>query len=349
MIKFAIMDGITAIVSAGIAAGVATKLIDKIADATGVLYEPRKIKKLAKAEADAAIDRAKTETHLIVERAKATAIAEIIRTENQIEISELQKRTAQRLLQEEVKKQENLEDIMEKTIPLLKEGSKPEEMNDDWLMNYVDKAKLVSDEEMKTLWAKILAGEANEPNSFSKRTVNFLASMDKKDAEMFTKLCCLTVNFDELRCPCVYNYQDSFFEILKLDFYTLSHLDSIGLIKFNNLSGFTVMANAVGYIKCFYFDKITQIRVKTNETVDVGVGTVIFTPLGSELLRLCETQPIDGFFEYIVGKISEQENLEIVANQQDNKVESSVGNSSLSTVDTDFLKVYNGVIDGGEF
>jgi Protein of unknown function (DUF2806) len=161
------MDGQKGILNIGDLAQPVTTLIEKIADATGVIFEPWKIKRNAKAEAE----------------------ANLIKAKSNLEISDLQRRGLQRFVQEEGKKQENIENIMEKTIPLLEEGSKPNEINDDWLMNYVDKAKLISDDEMKTLWAKILAGEANNPNSFSKRTVNFLGSMDKIDAEIFNAVC----------------------------------------------------------------------------------------------------------------------------------------------------------------
>ncbi len=48
---------------------------------------------------------------------------------------------------------------------------------------------MISDEQMQALWAKILAGEANGPGRFSKKTVNIVASLDKSDAEAFTTLC----------------------------------------------------------------------------------------------------------------------------------------------------------------
>jgi hypothetical protein len=311
MIKSVIMDGITAIVSAGIAGGVAAKLIDKIADATGVLYEPRKIKKLAKAEADAAIDRAKAETHLTVERAKAAAIGETIKIENQIENFELQRRASQRLLQEEVKKQENLEDIMEKTIPLLKEGSKPDEMNDDWLMNYVDKAKLVCDEEMKTLWAKILSGEANKTNSFSKRTVNALFSLDKWDAELFANLCSFIVKLTKVSQPLIFDFKNNIYNNAGIDFSSLSHLESIGLINFQTIGGVAQafdLENDTEF-KILYFDEHFHIKFKKGKN-QIEAGHVLFTQIGQELSKLCESEKTNGFFEYIFEKFSENKSIE---------------------------------------
>jgi Protein of unknown function (DUF2806) len=346
MIKSVIMDGITAIVSAGIAGGVAAKLIDKIADATGVLYEPRKIKKLAKAEADAAIDRAKAETHLTVERVKAAAIGETIKIENQIENFELQRRASQRLLQEEVKKQENLEDIMEKTIPLLKEGSKPEKIDDDWLMNYVDKAKLISDDEMKTLWAKILAGEANNPNSFSKRTVNFLGSMDKIDAEIFNAVCRYSAIF--IGNPTLFFYGEN--PIYNdLTFSRLTHLDSIGLIKYDNITTFSLTestgAKQIGFS---YFEKGFSITFKDLGNPNINIGSAMFTQLGLEIFQLCKIEPVLGFADFLFGKLKEQSNLEIDFGWQATENQEPKKSVSIARTDTDFVKIFNSAIDGGD-
>ena len=47
----------------------------------------------------------------------------------------------------------------------------------------------ISDEEMQNIKSQVLSGEANSPGSFSKRTVNLLSDLDKKDAELFQTLC----------------------------------------------------------------------------------------------------------------------------------------------------------------
>ncbi len=161
------MSNENSLVNIGDLAKPVTALIEKIADATGVLYEPRRIRKRAKAESE----------------------AELIKAETQIGITILQRRALSRFVQEEGKKQENIEDITEEAIPLLNENSTPENIEDDWMANFFDKCRIVSDKELKSIWSKVLAGEANTPNSFSKRTVNLLASLDKSDAELFTSLC----------------------------------------------------------------------------------------------------------------------------------------------------------------
>src|SRR5438105_2045776 len=94
-----------------------------------------------------------------------------------------------RFLEEEAQRQKNIEEITNKALPQLKEGSDPSAMEDDWVTNFFDKSRIVSDSEMQDLWSRVLAGEANAPGTYSKRTVNFLPDLDKVDAELFSKLC----------------------------------------------------------------------------------------------------------------------------------------------------------------
>ena len=74
-------------------------------------------------------------------------------------------------------------------MPRLHEDANPESVDNDWIVNFFDKSRIVSDSEMQELWSRVLANEANSPGSYSKRTVNFLSDMDKNEAESFTKLC----------------------------------------------------------------------------------------------------------------------------------------------------------------
>jgi hypothetical protein len=111
-------------------------------------------------------------------------------------------------------------------------------MEDDWVTNFFDKSRIVSDSDMQELWARVLAGEANSPGTYSKRTVNFLGDLDKGDAELFSALCSFgwfVGNFT----PLVFDAQASIYKDKGLNFSTLTHLDSIGLVQFSNISEFS--------------------------------------------------------------------------------------------------------------
>jgi hypothetical protein len=145
----------------------ASVLIEKISDAVGGVFKPYQIVRVAKAEAE----------------------AERIQAEGRIQVTDLQRRAMHRFLEEEAKKQSNIEAVIQKALPLLEENSCPQNVEDDWITTFFDKSRIISDEDMQRLWSKLLAGEANRPGTISKRTVNLLADLDKRDAELFTSLC----------------------------------------------------------------------------------------------------------------------------------------------------------------
>ncbi len=190
----------------------ATVLIEKVSEALGGYFKPHQIKRVAKAEAE----------------------AEIIRAQAQIEVTDLQRRALGRFVVEEAKKQDNIEKITEKAIPQLEDSATPQDVEDDWITNFFDKCRIISDDEMQSLWAKVLAGEANSPGSYSKRTVNFLGSLDKADAHLFSSLCGFGWFLGDV-VPLIYSSEEPIYNYQNINFNTLSHLDDIGLVSFNAL------------------------------------------------------------------------------------------------------------------
>ena len=142
----------------------ADTFVKKVSKGFGGVFAPWQIKRVAKAEAAASLIQAKAE----------------------IEITDLQRRAMHRFLEEEARHQQNIEDITAKAIPLLEDAPKSEEMDDDWVTNFFAKSRIVSNAEMQQLWARVLSGEANTPGTYSTRTVNFLAELDKTDCEIFS-------------------------------------------------------------------------------------------------------------------------------------------------------------------
>lgn len=253
----------------------AAVLIEKISDAIGGYFKPFQIRRLARAEAE----------------------AEIIRTEAQVECEGIQRRAAARFIAEEAKKQDNIENITRKAIPLLSESSTPQEMEDDWITNFFDKCRIISDDEMQILWSKVLAGEANSQGSFSKRTVNFLASLDKTDAQLFTSLCGFTWEIEDL-FPLIFEQHGSIYVDKGIDFEALVHLDDIGMIsrdsaRFNK----TELPQA---IVAKYYGTPVSIGFKKRDNNELDLGYAIFTKTGLQLARICGAEPVDGFLDYVI-------------------------------------------------
>ena len=162
-------------------------LIEKIADAIGILYEPTRIKRRTNAEAKAA--EIKAEADIKIAKAKAEA---------EIEITDRQRRGAQRWLAELGQQQESIENTIIKAIPQLNEDADPHAVEDDWIIKFFDKSRLVTDDEVQDLWASILAGEANSKGSYSPKALTTLADMNQKGLILFNTFCSL----------CIFNLED---------------------------------------------------------------------------------------------------------------------------------------------
>jgi hypothetical protein len=206
----------------------------------------------------------------------------------------------QRFIIEEAKKQSNIESITSKSFPLLDAESKPEEIEDDWITNFFDKCRLISDDEMQIIWSKILAGESNSPGKFSKRTIEFLSSMDKYDAELFSKLCSFNFDIDELT-PLIYDFNNKIYDDNGINFSMLSHLESIGLIRFDHFSGYQIIG--LEQKCCFkYFKENIWVEFPKPDNNGLNSGEVIFTQVGIQLAKVCESTPIDRYRNYIKEK-----------------------------------------------
>ena len=171
------------------AADVAIALIEKMADAGYIIHEPKHIVKMAKAQAEAAETQAESEIKI----AKSKAEVAKIQAESKIEITDLQQRALQRWIVEQGQQQGSIENTTIKAIPQLNEDADPNAIEDDWIIKFFDKCRLVTDDKMQDLYASILAGEANRPGSYSSKTLTTLADMDQKVVSLFNTFCSLCV------------------------------------------------------------------------------------------------------------------------------------------------------------
>lgn len=256
----------------------ADTLIKKVSNAVGLLFEPRHIKRIAKAKAEAAR----------------------IEAQSEIEITDLHRRAMLRWIEEEAQRQNNMEDITAKALPLLNENAKPDSIENDWIVNFFDKSRIVSDNEMQDLWSRVLAGEANAPGTYSKRTVNFLSDLDKSEAELFTKLCGFGWQIGTI-APLVFDFKAEIYKSNGINFSSLSHLDSIGLVQFNHLTGFRLLDLSKS-ILLQYYGKPLHLNLPKDSSNELDIGKVMFTQIGQELAPICGSKPVEGFWEYVGSK-----------------------------------------------
>ena len=259
----------------------ADTLIKKIANATGVVFEPHQMRRVAKAKADAAL----------------------IQAESEIQITELHRRAARRWIEEEARYQKNMEDIAAGAISALNDNSNADSMEDDWIGNFFQKCRIVSDGDMKALFSRVLSGEANTPGTYSKRTVNFLSDLDKADAELFSKLCGFGWMIGGV-VPLVFDARSKIYNDAGLNFSSLSHLESIGLIQFNNLTGYSQLQLPKNFA-VIYYGRLLSLEMPNDADNTLELGHVLLTKIGQELAPICGSKPVDGFWEYVMDKWKE--------------------------------------------
>jgi hypothetical protein len=173
---------------------------------------------------------------------------------------------------------------------------------------------------MQQLWSKILAGEANKPGTYSRRTINLLYSIDKLEAELFTNLCSygfyiggeFIVLFKIAKSGNSWN-DNSFYTKNNLNFETLTHLTNIGLINFDGISCYDREYNkellegegVLEVIDISCFNKF-KVRLNDEKSNSITLSHVLLTKIGIELLQVCNSTIDNEFFEYILNQLVEE-------------------------------------------
>lgn len=270
------MSSHNSLISIGDISKPANTLIEKIAEAIGVLYEPSRI----------------------VRKAKAEAKAQEIATLSDLTIKDIQRRALQRFLHEETNKQENIESIIEATVPNISNNAKSDLLEQDWIVKFFENAKLISDKEMQLIWSRILAGETNNPGTISKRTLGILAELDKQDAVMFTNMCKFGFIINHYTIV-IFDAQKEIYNKYGINFNVLTHLDNAGLIQFNSISGYVRKRLPKEFFISYYGDPIKIIS--PNESNDsFPFGSVLLSKAGEQLATICDSTPENEIKEYTV-------------------------------------------------
>lgn len=276
------MSGENNLINLGDLSKPAVVLIERISNAIGLIYEPTHKKRVAKADAEVA-------------RIKALA---------EIDVTDIQQRALQRMVYDEGKKQENIESITAQAALQLNNDASPQGIEDDWLSNFFDKCKNISNAEMQSLWAGLLAREANSPGSYSKRTIELISMLDKADANLFTTLCgfCLSTEPNSGKyAPVILDVLSPIYKNQGLTFLKLNHLDSIGLIKFSPTSKFR-LPQVPKTLPFFYYDSLVLFQFAKENSNQMPLGQVMLTSVGEQLAPICGAKPIPNFLDYIISE-----------------------------------------------
>lgn len=192
-------------------------------------------------------------------------------------------------------------DIVQKAISLLTGEPHTSDVSDDWIAEFMDKARLVSDEEFQILWAKILSGEMEHPGSYSLRTLETIKGLSKKEAELFQKIACFVVRNNNRFF--VYSNEGLLkkYDVYYVDFLSL---DDCGLFSGQSLSlNLTVDKNKTEGVICNKRN-IGILHYSEGKKNTVSIGIHVLSEAGRELINAIDIEPNSEFFVEMMKSIN---------------------------------------------
>lgn len=226
-----------------------------------------------------------------------------------IETQELYERTCSRLLHQEMKKQENIENIINSAKDILEKEQEDsisaKDVNEDWLMRFFNSVQDISDEKMQLLWGKILAGEIKQPNSFSLRSLDAMTKMSKDEAQLFEKLSSYVINF---RGTYAILNDDNLNKRYSIPYKQILALDECGIIDSSAMMSLSLGIDNETTLEVIYDSQLLIGAAKDERKIRIQIFKL--TRIGMEIFKIVGCHYNNEYFGE-VAKILARENKEI--------------------------------------
>lgn len=288
----------------------ATKLLETISGGIGKVYEPIHIRRMAKARAEEIKLLGETISdvdYLPVKYNTGTV------TIDGMDSSELAKRAQSRLAFQELKKQNNIDHVVGYAAEELcsKEQVSPQPVDVDWVSRFFDSVSDVSSDEMQQIWGKILAGEVNNPGSFSLRTLEAVRNMSQKDAELFIKIAPFLVSSDSEKLISSNNEllakHDLSYEIIMI-------LDECGLINSSGTLSINIQLTKEQPVSIYTSERIAILQGVSEDSVNISFGVYTLTRAGKELFSIVNVRPNNDYFSDFAKHIASSHKGKVLVN-----------------------------------
>lgn len=206
-----------------------------------------------------------------------------------------------------LRKQKNIEAIMEKTFDFCGTKAIDKRTDLDWFNRYITLAENVSNKTMQDLWAKILAGELSRSGSYSLKALKVFRDMSIFDAKLLAKACSLAVKDQSKKNIRIISgvYQQpgllNFFnkdreKHINLSHFGLNYADVLSLAEnhllYQQESESSLMES--GESLSFHYNGL-PLKLTSNKP-KIALQFYKFTPIGTELANLISDKPNDDFF-----------------------------------------------------
>lgn len=247
-----------------------------------------------------------------VREAKASAKAKIIHAKADIAVASLYERAQSRLMHKEEERQSNIEAIAKTAAMELPAIVSEEPLDHDWITQFFDHSQDIHEMDMQLLWGRILAGEIAKPGAYAKRTLQFLKTLEKWEAEKFSDLCSLSIR-DENGWHILFEGNLSKHIPEKLgNLGLINHFINIGLLSPEpGMPG----ASALAGRKYSYSDEKYVVRVEKIPSEKMRIVNFEhmfslrpFTTTGQQLAKISGAAPIVGLVEDLVESLNSEQN-----------------------------------------
>ena len=195
----------------------------------------------------------------------------------------------QRVEFQERKRQANIVSVVRGAAASLGDKEVPDhEPDPDWTARFFEGVQDVSSGDMRTIWAKILSGEVEEPGRTSLRTLSILKDMSQRDAEALAALMEYRISefiFEGWIDPPIAKELQSSFKFL---LYTgLAYPIHPSVFSMRDL----VLGDDGQYVE-EYCGHVLRVEGFPGTSIDPGnLSLNALTPAGEELARICENEP----------------------------------------------------------
>ena len=249
--------------------------------------------------------------------ARQTLVAAASDVRGEIDIGET---VSQRIQFQEEKRHRNIGSVVGQTAELLGDKDVPDQEPDhDWTARFFNYIQDVSSEEMQLLWAKVLAGQIEQPGSVSIRALSILRNLDNTTAKLFQLLCsaCVKISPDgslvlDARVPSLgLNAGDNSLQKFGLAYSNLNILNEHGLIisDYNSRYDMRMCIGIVGRSSDqglvlvripFGFQGRHWILTASSErqlSAELFVSGVALSRAGMELSKITECEPMPEYHQ----------------------------------------------------
>ena len=191
-------------------------------------------------------------------------------------------------------KLENFDAVLELAAGMDVDTEKIDDVSEDWKDEFRRQAEEAYDQDARATWASILAGEINEPGTYSKRMLKTLSEIGKSEAQAFTRICSYAIvpfafhQGQKMPLPPVLVLEEERhggFNNGHVSLIDRGTCASLGLLDDRIMSTRrfiprTIFPFTVG-------DKVALVSNPSTDAISVNFSGAVLLPLGRELSQLC--------------------------------------------------------------